>query len=270
VYSVRARNNSPGSENRMHSDEVARRYGFRGGLVPGVTVFGLMTRPVLARYGAAWLERGWAEVSFSKPAYEGELLAMRDTVASARTDGSIEVSCTNETGVELARLRAGMLHAPAVPDARAAIPPAQPLSSRPGADWNLMIVGEPFPALLWHPTTRENVAWCEDLSDDLPLYREGEGPLLHPGLVLRQANNVLKNRFVLPAWIHTASRIAFHDALRAGRRYEVRAIPEEKWVRKGNEFVRLYVAILAGDGVAAEISHTAIFRPREAETSAGS
>ena len=28
----------PDSENRIHSDEVAREYGFRGGLVPGVVV----------------------------------------------------------------------------------------------------------------------------------------------------------------------------------------------------------------------------------------
>ena len=56
----------------------------------------------------------------------------------------------------------------------------------------------------------------------------------------------------------SASRIAFQRALRAGNAYEVRAIPEEKWQRKGHEFVRLYVAIRAGDEVAAEIVHTAI------------
>ena len=55
----------------MHSDDVARRFGFQGGLVPGVTVFAYMTRPVVAHYGARWLARGWAEVSLAKPAYEG-------------------------------------------------------------------------------------------------------------------------------------------------------------------------------------------------------
>ena len=64
-----------------------------------------------------------------------------------------------------------------------------------------------------------------DVRDELPLYRAGAAPVLHPGLVLRQANLVLRNRFTLPAWIHTGSRIAFHAAARAGEVFEVRAIP---------------------------------------------
>ena len=94
----------------------------------------------------------------------------------------------------------------------------------------------------------------------------GDASLLHPGFVLRQANMVLRNRFTLPAWIHTGSRIVFHHALLAGQSYEVRAIPEEKWNRKGHEFARLYVAILGTAEVMAEVIHTAIFRPRPAES----
>ena len=86
--------------------------------------------------------------------------------------------------------------------------------------------------------------------------------MLHPGLILRQANMALRNRFTLPAWIHTGSQIIFRHALRAGHPYEVRAIPEEKWNRKGHELVRLYVAIVSANHVMAEILHTAIFRPR--------
>jgi hypothetical protein len=155
-----------------------------------------------------------------------------------------------------------MAATPAAPDPRASIAPAPPLADRPEATWDLMAVGEAFPALAWRPAAEDNQAWCEDVRDDLPLYREGAAPLLHPGFVLRQANFVLRNRFLLPAWIHTASRITFHEALRAGKAYEVRAVPEEKWQRKGHEFVRLYVAIRAGDRVMAEIIHTAIYRPR--------
>jgi hypothetical protein len=266
-YRVRAHNSSTASENRMHSDDVARRYGFQGGLVPGVTVFGYMTRPVVAHYGAEWLARGWAEVSFAKPAYEGEELAV-----SLRTGGDgpgAALTCTNGAGVELARMQAGMPAGPVAPDPRASIAPAPPLAERPEATPDLMVVGEPFPALDWRPTVGDNLAWCEDVRDDLPLYREGTAPFLHPGFVLRQANFVLRNRFLLPAWIHTGSRIAFHAALRAGSPYEVRAIPEEKWSRKGHEFVRLYVAIRAGSQVAAEILHTAIYRPRRTEGAAG-
>ena len=39
-YRVRARNAATNSEDKIHPDDVARRYGFEGGLVPGVTVCG--------------------------------------------------------------------------------------------------------------------------------------------------------------------------------------------------------------------------------------
>ena len=38
TYRVSAYNTSKQSENKIHDDAVARRYGFSGGLVPGVEV----------------------------------------------------------------------------------------------------------------------------------------------------------------------------------------------------------------------------------------
>ena len=40
VHSAVARNFAEASENKIHSDDIARRFGFTGALVPGVTVFG--------------------------------------------------------------------------------------------------------------------------------------------------------------------------------------------------------------------------------------
>ena len=42
-YTVKARNTSTSSENKIHDDAVAKTYGFRGGLVPGVTVYAYLT-----------------------------------------------------------------------------------------------------------------------------------------------------------------------------------------------------------------------------------
>jgi hypothetical protein len=262
VYRVRTHNASGSSENRMHSDDVAAQYGFKGALVPGVTVFSHMTQPLVAKYGADWLARGSADVTFAKPAYEGELLSVR-TVRGDTAD-AYALTCVNEQGAELARMSAHLHHAPGAADARSALAPGTPSGEKPLVTWDLMEVGKPFPALAWNPTQADNLQWCADVRDELPLYRAGAAPLLHPGFVLRQANLVLRNRFILPAWIHTGSRIAFHAAARAGEAFEVRAIPEEKWLRKGHEFVRLYVCILRDGHVVTEILHTAIFRPRKA------
>jgi hypothetical protein len=42
-YRVKAFNASKESENKIHDDAVARQFGFRGGLVPGVDVYAYMT-----------------------------------------------------------------------------------------------------------------------------------------------------------------------------------------------------------------------------------
>jgi hypothetical protein len=262
AYSVRTHNPSEQSENRMHSDAVAAEYGFKGALVPGVTVFSHMTQPLVATFGADWLARGSAEVAFAKPAYEGELLRVDGKFATDAA--SYLLTCANEQKVEIARMSAQMPGAAGGADARASMAPAAAGGGRPLVTWDLMEVGKPFPALAWKPTRADNLEWCADARDELPIYREGAAPVLHPGFVLRQANLALRNRFTLPAWIHTASRIAFYAAARAGEAFEVSAMPEEKWLRKGHEFVRLYVAILRDGRVVAEILHTAIFRPRKA------
>jgi hypothetical protein len=244
----------------MHSDDVARSFGFRGALVPGVTVFAHMTRPLVARYGEAWLTHGSAEVKFAKPAYEGDLLTVQTTEASGSS--SLALKCTNEDGIELATMNSAPPGSGSAPDERALIAPAPPLAERPLVTWDLLEIGKPFPAWYWTPTAADNITWCEDVRDDLALYCDGNAPWLHPGFILRQANMVLRNRFTLPAWIHTGSRLIFHEGMRVGSAYEVRAIPEEKWNRKGHEFVRLYVAILRAGRTVAEVLHTAIVRPR--------
>ena len=72
-YRVSAYNTSKHSENKMHDDTVAKRYGFNGGLVPGVDVMAYMMHLPVAKWGRAFLERGLIEARFTKPVYDGEL-----------------------------------------------------------------------------------------------------------------------------------------------------------------------------------------------------
>src|ERR1043166_8133687 len=72
-YRVSAYNTAHDSENKIHDDATARRFGFGGGLVPGVDVYGYMSHMPVARWGRAWLERGTAECRFFKPVYDGEI-----------------------------------------------------------------------------------------------------------------------------------------------------------------------------------------------------
>jgi acyl dehydratase len=67
----------------------------------------------------------------------------------------------------------------------------------------------------------------------------------------------------MPAWIHVGSDIRFRTLLKVGDTVEVRAVPLEKWERKGHQFVKLYLAYLRDGEIATEIFHTAIFRVAE-------
>ena len=57
----------------MHDDTVAKRFGFIGGLVPGVDVMAYMIHLPVAKWGRAFLERGLIEARFVKPVYDGEI-----------------------------------------------------------------------------------------------------------------------------------------------------------------------------------------------------
>src|SRR3954454_10077048 len=70
---VSAYNTSKHSENKMHDDTVAKRYGFSGGLVPGVDVMAYMMHLPVAKWGRDFLERGVIEARFVKPVYDGEM-----------------------------------------------------------------------------------------------------------------------------------------------------------------------------------------------------
>src|SRR5258707_4795697 len=71
-YRVSAYNTSKQSENKIHDDAVARRFGFSGELVPGVDLMPYMMHLPVAKWGRAFLERGLIEARFVKPVYDGE------------------------------------------------------------------------------------------------------------------------------------------------------------------------------------------------------
>ncbi len=72
-YRVSAFNTAKASENKIHDDATAQRFGFKGGFVGGVNVYAYMSHQPVQRWGRAWLERGTGEARFAKPVYEGDI-----------------------------------------------------------------------------------------------------------------------------------------------------------------------------------------------------
>src|SRR5271165_2828820 len=111
-YQVAAFNTAKSSENKIHDDATAKRFGFKGGLVGGVHVYAYMTHLPVQRWGRAWLERGTGEARFGKPVYEGDIAEI--TAADDSEGMSLRV---NSGGVLCATGRAGLPdQAPALPN----------------------------------------------------------------------------------------------------------------------------------------------------------
>jgi hypothetical protein len=238
-FSVRAINTASDSENRIHDDSVAASYGFRGGLVPGVTVYGYMASAAIQHFGLAWLERGAMDVRFHHPVYEGE---------------DVDIATHADSG-ERIRIQAGdSAAATAWIDATAA-PPAyagRPLERRPASS-------EAFTPGAVLGTLVEKL----DLSTarmSAPL-DASIGGLAHPAILLALANKILVMNYELGPWIHAASEVRNFRAARDGEELRVHAKVEERYERKGHEFVILDVLISASDPIE-YVRHTAIWRPR--------
>src|SRR5262245_43554573 len=85
-YQVKAFNTATASENKIHDDAVARRFGFGGGLVPGADVSAYRAHQPVAHWGRAWLGRGAAECRFQKPVYDGDIATVTATETAAGLD----------------------------------------------------------------------------------------------------------------------------------------------------------------------------------------
>jgi acyl dehydratase len=226
-YSVVAFNTARDSENKMHDDTVAQRYGFSGGLVPGVDVYAYMAHPAVARWGRAFLESGTLEGRFLKPVYDGETAVVS---ASETAEGlAIEVTSRGElcaTGhAALTRTKP-----PSLSDFEAVV--GGDPAARPPADETTLAEGTPLGIRPLRLTPEGIARYVADVREADPLYvRES---LSHPGLLPRLFNWALMHNVVLGPWIHVGSKVDHFAAARTGDELTVRARVTGNYERKGS------------------------------------
>lgn len=84
---IEALNTSSDSRGSIHDDEKAREMGYRGGLVPGVTVLAYMTRLMCESFGPDWATNGSFHGLLRRPVYEADVVTVTGTVTSRAADG---------------------------------------------------------------------------------------------------------------------------------------------------------------------------------------
>ena len=258
-YRVLARNISRDAGPSVHSDEVARSLGFSGALVAGRAIYSHLLHPLVERFGEAFLARGRAEVTFIKPAYEGDALTVITEPAPQSEGGRAFVARarkgedTNEENIEVARLETSLPEPFPEPNPLANPEPPPFSGHKQEGSWELLEPGKPLGAFPWHPRRDDNLRFCEDVGEALPVFHTGEAPPLHPGLLPTATTELLHQQLIIRGWVHVSSIFLTHHLLRAGQAYELRATPTEKWERNGKHFVKLYVAVIESADRAARI-----------------
>jgi hypothetical protein len=256
TYRVSAYNTAKQSENKMHDDTVARRFGFSGGLVPGVDVMAYMLHLPVEKWGRAFLERGLMDARFVKPVYDGEDVDLR-----ARESGGV-LELEVESRGEICATGSASLPA---------VAPALKLADY--KEITAVAEREPLNASSyeldkWLGTTPRT--WADDAARDYladiretdPIYlREGLG---HPGLLQKVMNRLLVDNVILGPWIHVGSRMQLLSAGKTGDEITARAKVVGNYEKKGHRFVELDALVVAnGTTPLAHCWHIAIYQPRE-------
>jgi MaoC like domain len=255
AYRVSAYNTAKSSENKMHDDSVARRFGFSGGLVPGVDVMAYMMHLPVEKWGRAFLERGLIEARFVKPVYDGETVE----VTAAESDGALSIQL--ESRGQLCASGSASLPASAPSVSISDFKEVAAVTERKPVDESSYQLGK------WLGTVPR--AWAGGAADEYlsevrerdPIYaNEGFG---HPGLLQRVMNKVLVDNAILGPWIHVGSRMQLLIAAKRGDELTARAKVTGNYEKKGHRFVELDALVITnGRTPLAHCQHIAIYQPR--------
>ncbi|HEX3991360.1 MAG TPA: hypothetical protein VHX39_09335 [Acetobacteraceae bacterium] len=256
-YRVRAFNTAKASENKIHDDATAQKFGFKSGFVGGVCVYGYMSHQPLQRWGRDWLERGTGEAKFGKPVYDNEIaevVAVEDAEGMELTVQSLGIDCA--TG--RAALPANLPPVPALSDYKSV--PVR--ADRLDPDEQTLPIGG---WLGMNPLTITDAFLAQDIEDTRetnPIYAREK--IINPGTVLRCCNWVLSHNVILPAWIHMGSKVRNLGLARVGDTLNARARITKNYEHKGHKWVEVDCLVVANEtSPVIQAIHIAIYRPRQ-------
>jgi acyl dehydratase len=256
IYRVSAYNTAKQSENKMHDDTVAKRFGFSGGLVPGVEILAYMMHVPVAKWGHDFLERGRIDGRFVKPVYDGELT---DVIGEVQGE---QLAIRIESRGQLCATGSASLLGAAETVSLDGFPDTPAVATRAPVDANSYTLGK---WLGTAPRTWDAAAlkdYLAEVREADPIY--GANGLVHPGVLQRIMNQVLVQNAILGPWIHVGSNMQLLAAAKIGDVLAARAKVTANYEKKGHRFVELDAVVVAnGKTPVARCQHIAIYQPRE-------
>lgn len=260
-YSGRAYNQVPDSDNRIHSDEVARQHGFQGGLVPGVTVSAYLVHPAVVAWGRDFLERGAVHATVHKPVYDDRGFQVE---VKPEGEAAYDAELVDDAGVRCATGRCSLTVTLPDPPVRRGDAPAggeRVPATRDGIELlrrrGMGAVKAPWSA------EAPMVAYFRDEARMPELLRRGQGGFANSAFLLGTTNWLLAANVDLGPWLHLEAWAQHFHAVPPGSGLIVEGAIADAFEKKGHEFVDVETGIFFEDGrAAARVRLRAIYRLR--------
>jgi hypothetical protein len=191
-------------------------------------------------------------VRFEQPVYEDE-----EIVATVDENA---VSVSRHDGTDVTVCATGEVFWPEGPAPPLARYPEEPLPmERPPAS-SVSLAPSRILGTVRASLTLPDHAFLAMQDEALRIYQDG---ILHPAALLSLSNQVLIQNVKLGPWMHLASELRHFNLARHGDQLAVRGRVEERFERKGHQFVVLDIMVVAGgERVIQHVRHTAIYEPR--------
>jgi len=230
-------NQATESSNQIHSDTMAKAYGFKGGLVPGVTISAYLMHPAVVAWGEAWLGAGRAEIVVHRPLYDGYEF---DVEIAEVTDRSYRAALIDQEGT---RCASGTLHLPAEPPpppvrrgdpmfkrGRAVEPVSREVLER--------LRDEGMFALPARWTAEHHMTTYVSDAGAMPAIHRFDGRgLANGGFLLGLTNWVLASNTYMNPWVHVQTDSQFYAVVEPDTDLVVECAVADLFERKGHQFV---------------------------------
>jgi hypothetical protein len=250
---------APRPDNPIHSNEGGRAHGFRGALVGGIHIYGWTTGAFVKNLGNDWLDTGWVEASFRKPAYDGDIMTVNihgnDFTV---TNQSADVCVQGKVGAGVAPWLQEITRTCWNPGkAPAGNPEKLTLSSAP--------VGSDLTPMSVELSAAEHEAFIDEtLRDENPMYR-GPRARCHPSWLAGRLIYLLHHSFDYGPAIHTNSHIQHLAPAHVDQEFTITGHCREAFDRNGHHFIVNDGSIWSEDRTElVRLRHTAIFKLRTA------
>ena len=259
-----ALNTAPDSENQIHSDDLAKRYGFKGGLVPGVTVSAYLLHPVIESSGMAWLEKGYANCKITSPLYDGENF---EVISEILREGQTNTFLKNEDGKIIANAESKILeNIPSKPKYRGDLLIQEefkaPVASF--AEWKKLKKGG-CKAFKFHWGGDNPLIYLSD-EKKLPLIlqpsKSGHANL---SFLLGCANWILAGNAFMNPWVHLETKSQNYKAVSIETTLIAEMSVIDFYEKKGHEFIEVEVNLFEEKSkqCCMSINQLAIFKLRK-------